>query len=82
MRVLRPEVRGILDRNKLLINEINYNHDGRNPEGLQRNVVLIRELNDNIRQVGHHLWWLAVCGVSHFVVKTSAFLGPPHSCHM
>lgn len=46
-----PCRRGILDRNKLLINEINHNHDGRYPEGLQRNVVLITELNNNINKV-------------------------------
>ena len=40
-----------MDRNKLLINEINRNHHGRYPEGLQRNVVLIRELNNNISKV-------------------------------
>mmetsp|Transcript_13229 Transcript_13229/g.41839 ORF Transcript_13229/g.41839 Transcript_13229/m.41839 type:complete len:152 (-) Transcript_13229:236-691(-) len=44
-------VQGILDRNKLLINEINHNHDRRSPEGLARNVQLIRELNENIAMV-------------------------------
>mmetsp|Transcript_35397 Transcript_35397/g.67714 ORF Transcript_35397/g.67714 Transcript_35397/m.67714 type:complete len:113 (-) Transcript_35397:195-533(-) len=44
-------VQNILDRNKLLINEINANHDSRSPEGLEHNVVLIRELNSNIQKV-------------------------------
>ena len=48
-------VQRILDRNKLLINEINHNHDGRSPIGLQRNVVLIRELNNNIAKVRNPL---------------------------
>ncbi|KAK3246569.1 DUF1313 domain-containing protein [Cymbomonas tetramitiformis] len=44
-------VQVILDRNKLLVNEINANHDSRSPEDLKRNVVLIRELNTNINKV-------------------------------
>eukprot|EP00898_Chlorokybus_atmophyticus_P006112 jgi/Chlat1/6501/Chrsp45S05984 len=44
-------VQGLLDRNRLLINEIKKNHDQRNVEGLARNVPLIRELNSNIAQV-------------------------------
>ena len=41
---------GIIDRNKVLIHEINRNHDARyiHPEGLHRNVDLIRELNANM----------------------------------
>eukprot|EP00897_Mesotaenium_endlicherianum_P000167 jgi/Mesen1/10150/ME000076S09659 len=41
-------VQAILDHNRLLINEINKNHEERNPEGLMRNVALIRELNHNV----------------------------------
>mmetsp|Transcript_20197 Transcript_20197/g.44047 ORF Transcript_20197/g.44047 Transcript_20197/m.44047 type:complete len:88 (+) Transcript_20197:28-291(+) len=41
----------ILDRNKLLINEIHRNHDLRTPESLQRNVILIKELNSNVTKV-------------------------------
>ena len=41
----------ILDHNRLLINEIKANHDSRLPEGLSRNVTLIRELNSNLNQV-------------------------------
>ncbi len=43
---------GILDRNHALIAEIDQNHASRYPEGLQRNVVLIRELNENLTKVG------------------------------
>jgi Early Flowering 4 domain len=33
---------------RLLITEINANHEGRTPEALARNQLLIRELNGNI----------------------------------
>uniref|UniRef100_A0A2P2LAM9 Protein EARLY FLOWERING 4 domain-containing protein n=1 Tax=Rhizophora mucronata TaxID=61149 RepID=A0A2P2LAM9_RHIMU len=45
------QVQGILDQNRLLINEINQNHESRMPDNLTRNVGLIRELNNNIRRV-------------------------------
>lgn len=41
----------ILDRNKLLINEINHNHALKTPESLHRNVILIKELNSNVIKV-------------------------------
>lgn len=44
-------VQELLDRNKLLIGEINQNHELRTPEALLRNVVLIRELNANVAAV-------------------------------
>lgn len=44
-------VQDILDQNKILINEINTNHGLRTPEALARNVVLIRELNNNTAKV-------------------------------
>mmetsp|Transcript_15486 Transcript_15486/g.21372 ORF Transcript_15486/g.21372 Transcript_15486/m.21372 type:complete len:92 (+) Transcript_15486:254-529(+) len=44
-------VQGILDRNKLLINEINANQEAKCLEGLERNEKLIQELNNNIQQV-------------------------------
>ena len=37
---------------RILINEINANHEARTPEGLARNVMLIRELNSNVSKVG------------------------------
>ncbi|KAL2945133.1 Protein ELF4-LIKE 3 [Bienertia sinuspersici] len=45
------QVQSILDQNRLLINEINQNHESRIPDKLSRNVGLIRELNNNIRRV-------------------------------
>lgn len=36
---------------RILINEINTNHGLRTPEALARNVVLIRELNNNTAKV-------------------------------
>ncbi|KAK9824604.1 hypothetical protein WJX72_011668 [[Myrmecia] bisecta] len=44
-------VQDILDHNKILINEINANHESRLPEALARNVLLIRELNNNVAKV-------------------------------
>ncbi|MBO8590040.1 Elf4 domain-containing protein, partial [Staphylococcus aureus] len=43
------QVQNILDQNRLLINEINQNHESKIPDNLSRNVGLIRELNNNIR---------------------------------
>ncbi|KAB2072438.1 hypothetical protein ERO13_A07G014400v2 [Gossypium hirsutum] len=45
------QVQNILDQNRLLINEINQNHETKIPDNLTRNVGLIRELNNNIRRV-------------------------------
>ncbi|XP_057514199.1 protein ELF4-LIKE 4-like [Actinidia eriantha] len=45
------QVQNILDQNRLLINEINQNHESKIPNNLTRNVGLIRELNNNIRRV-------------------------------
>lgn len=45
------QVQNILDQNRLLINEINQNHESTIPDNLTRNVGLIRELNNNIRRV-------------------------------
>ncbi|XP_020256798.1 protein ELF4-LIKE 3-like isoform X2 [Asparagus officinalis] len=45
------QVQSILDQNRLLINEINQNHESKIPDNLSRNVGLIRELNGNIRRV-------------------------------
>ncbi|CAH8390987.1 unnamed protein product [Eruca vesicaria subsp. sativa] len=44
-------VQDILDQNRLLINEINQNHESNQPHNLSRNVGLIKELNNNIRRV-------------------------------
>nr|ACK56119.1 ELF4-like protein [Pinus taeda] len=45
------QVQSILDQNRLLINEINQNHESKIPDNLSRNVTLIRELNNNISRV-------------------------------
>uniref|UniRef100_A0A0D6R6C0 Protein EARLY FLOWERING 4 domain-containing protein n=1 Tax=Araucaria cunninghamii TaxID=56994 RepID=A0A0D6R6C0_ARACU len=45
------QVQNILEQNRLLINEINQNHESKIPDNLSRNVGLIRELNNNIRRV-------------------------------
>ncbi|KAK9071199.1 hypothetical protein SSX86_009768 [Deinandra increscens subsp. villosa] len=45
------QVQSILDQNRLLINEINQNHESKIPDNLSRNVGLIRELNNNIKKV-------------------------------
>ncbi|CAI5990919.1 unnamed protein product [Closterium sp. NIES-65] len=44
-------VQGLLDQNRLLIHEIKANHEARLPDGLMRNVTLIRELNSNVTKV-------------------------------
>lgn len=48
------QVQNILDQNRLLINEINQNHESKIAENLSRNVALIRELNNNITRVVDH----------------------------
>jgi len=48
------QVQNILDQNRLLINEINHNHESKIPDNLSRNVALIRELNNNITRVVDH----------------------------
>ena len=45
------QVQYILEQNRLLINEINQNHESKQADHLGRNVRLIRELNNNIRTV-------------------------------
>lgn len=40
-----------LQLRRMLIMEINSNHEARAPAGLVRNVTLIRELNGNIARV-------------------------------
>ncbi|XP_054792491.1 protein ELF4-LIKE 4-like [Prosopis cineraria] len=45
------QVQNILDQNRLLINEINQNHESKIPDNLSRNVGLIKELNNNIKRV-------------------------------
>ncbi|KAJ4717809.1 ELF4-like 4 [Melia azedarach] len=47
------QVQDILDQNRLLIDEINQNHESKVPVNLTRNVGLIKELNNNIKRVVH-----------------------------
>ncbi|KAG1673550.1 hypothetical protein FOA52_003850 [Chlamydomonas sp. UWO 241] len=44
-------VQDSLDKNKMIINEINRNHTLCTRESLQRNVILIQEANSNITKV-------------------------------
>nr|XP_034580937.1 uncharacterized protein LOC117844312 [Setaria viridis] len=44
-------VQSLQDQNRVLINEINQNHESKVPSNLSYNVGLIRELNNNIRHV-------------------------------
>eukprot|EP01018_Ginkgo_biloba_P032644 Gb_37755 [translate_table: standard] len=45
------QVQHILDQNRILIDEINQNHESKIPDNLTRNVGMIRELNNNIGRV-------------------------------
>lgn len=45
------EVQVLLDKNVVLIHQINENHATRSPEALQRNVMLIKELNSNVQRI-------------------------------
>ncbi|TVU45262.1 hypothetical protein EJB05_04743 [Eragrostis curvula] len=45
------EVQGILEHNRVLIQEISQNQESGDADGLTRNVALIRELNTNIARV-------------------------------
>ncbi|KAK9126283.1 hypothetical protein Scep_015129 [Stephania cephalantha] len=45
------QVQNIMDQNRLLINEINQNHESRIADNFSRNIDLIREVNNNIRYV-------------------------------
>jgi hypothetical protein len=45
------QVQNILDQNRLLIKEINQNHESKMSDNLTRNVTLIREFNNNITRV-------------------------------
>lgn len=44
-------VQDILDHNKILIAEINHNHEIKTTEALARNALLIAELNGNLEKV-------------------------------
>ncbi|KAK6933013.1 Protein EARLY FLOWERING 4 domain [Dillenia turbinata] len=45
------QVQSVLDRNRVLIQQVNENHQSRIPDNLVRNVALIQEINMNISNV-------------------------------
>ncbi|KAF7830950.1 protein EARLY FLOWERING 4 [Senna tora] len=45
------QVQSMLDRNRLLIQQVNENHQSRAPNNMAKNVSLIQELNGNISKV-------------------------------
>ncbi|KAL7091858.1 hypothetical protein ACP275_12G129600 [Erythranthe tilingii] len=55
------QVQTILDQNRLLIHEINQNHESKIPDNLCRNVGLIKELNSNIKRVVDIYADLSIC---------------------
>ncbi|XAR67112.1 hypothetical protein NMG60_11013548 [Bertholletia excelsa] len=71
------QVQNILDQNRLLINEINQNHESRIPDNLTRNVGLIRELNNNIKRVVH-----LYADLSTSFSKTTEFSSEGDSSHL
>ncbi|KAF6262173.1 hypothetical protein COO60DRAFT_1497661 [Scenedesmus sp. NREL 46B-D3] len=44
-------VQDLLDRNAVLVTQINDNHSVRTPEALTCNVLLIKELNSNVQRI-------------------------------
>ncbi|XP_054789223.1 protein EARLY FLOWERING 4-like [Prosopis cineraria] len=47
------QVQSVLDRNRLLIQQVNENQQSRIPDNMAKNVSLIQELNGNISKVAH-----------------------------
>ncbi|CAK7325858.1 unnamed protein product [Dovyalis caffra] len=45
------QVQSVLDRNRVLIQQVNDNHQSRIPDNMVKNVALIQELNGNISKV-------------------------------
>ncbi|KAJ6690168.1 hypothetical protein OIU85_006448 [Salix viminalis] len=45
------QVQSVLDRNRVLIQQVNENHQSRIPDNMVKNVSLIQELNVNISKV-------------------------------
>ncbi|XP_022156910.1 protein EARLY FLOWERING 4-like [Momordica charantia] len=45
------QVQSVLDRNRVLIQQVNENHQSRVPSNMVDNVALIQELNGNISKV-------------------------------
>ncbi|RLM86832.1 EARLY flowering 4 protein [Panicum miliaceum] len=66
------EVRGILEHNRVLIQEISQNQETRDADGLTRNVSLIRELNTNIARVVDLYGELSSCYAHAVAAKKAA----------
>ncbi|XP_044462720.1 protein EARLY FLOWERING 4 [Mangifera indica] len=45
------QVQSVLDRNRVLIQQVNDNHQSKIPDNMVKNVALIQELNGNISKV-------------------------------
>nr|XP_023900077.1 protein EARLY FLOWERING 4-like [Quercus suber]POE51089.1 protein early flowering 4 [Quercus suber] len=45
------QVQTVLDRNRVLIQQVNENHQSRIPDNMVKNVALIQEINGNISKV-------------------------------
>ncbi|CAH1424848.1 unnamed protein product [Lactuca virosa] len=45
------EAQSVLDQNRLLIQQVNENHQSKIPDNLVKNVALIQEINGNISKV-------------------------------
>ncbi|XP_042514916.1 protein EARLY FLOWERING 4-like [Macadamia integrifolia] len=45
------QIQSVLDQNRLLIQQVNENHQSKIPDNLAKNVGLIREINGNISKV-------------------------------
>ncbi|XP_050239738.1 protein EARLY FLOWERING 4-like [Quercus robur] len=45
------QVQSVLDQNRVLINQVNENHQSKIADNLAKNVALIREINTNISKV-------------------------------
>ena len=45
------QVQSVLDRNRVLIQQVNENHQSKIPDNMVKNVALIQELNGNISKV-------------------------------
>lgn len=45
------EVQAVLEQNRVLIQQVNENHQSRIPDNLSKNVALIRQINCNISKV-------------------------------
>ncbi|XP_059302108.1 protein EARLY FLOWERING 4-like [Lycium ferocissimum] len=45
------EVQSVLDQNRVLIQQVNENHESKVPDNMVKNVALIRDINSNISKV-------------------------------